>query len=272
MAAKITRKGGGAAVPAKPRLLAAIVGAAVRRAGDVPVTVKCRIGLDDTVTTFRDTGRVAEEAGCAAIALHGRTAAQHYDGAADWDAIAELKSLVGIPVLGNGDIWEASDAVAMMSRTGCDGVVVGRGCLGRPWLFADLDAALGGRPVPPPPPFGTVAAVIRRHLALLLDERGPHAERRTVHEFRKHLSWYVKGYSLGVDVRRDLAAVETTGDVHRILDRLDPAATLVAGAARLPRGKTGGRRRVALPDGYLDDPDDDQPPVAAGAAVPVSGG
>ena len=170
---KVTRRGGGAALPGKPRLLARIVRAAVEAAGPVPVTMKFRIGIDDDWHTFRDTGRIGEQEGCAAIALHARTAAQLYDGEADWDAIAELKQRVtSIPVLGNGDIWEAGDALRMMRHTGCDGVVVGRGCLGRPWLFGDLAAVFDGREPPDPPRFGEVARTMLSHARLLSEWMG----------------------------------------------------------------------------------------------------
>ena len=106
--------------------------------------MKTRKGLDDDHLTYLDAGRIAQEAGCAAIALHGRTVAQAYSGEADWDAIGELVDHVDIPVLGNGDIWEAADALRMVEQTGVAGVVVGRGCLGRPWLFRDLAAAFAG--------------------------------------------------------------------------------------------------------------------------------
>ena len=147
-AGKVTRQGGGAALPVHRALFRAIVSAAVGAAGSVPVTVKLRIGVDDDHITFLEAGRIAEGEGVAAVTLHARTAEQLYSGTADWRAIAELKAAVtSIPVLGNGDLWEASDALAMVAATGCDGVVVGRGCLGRPWLFRDLADAFAGRPV-----------------------------------------------------------------------------------------------------------------------------
>lgn len=139
---KVTRKGGGAALPWKIGLFGEIVDRAVKAAGDVPLTVKMRKGINDDHLTFLDAGRAAEDAGAAAVALHARTASQYYSGHADWSAIGELKQAVtSIPVLGNGDIWSADDAVRMMSETGADGVVVGRGCLGRPWLFGELSDA-----------------------------------------------------------------------------------------------------------------------------------
>lgn len=268
-APKITRQGGGAAIPLKPRLLAAIVRAAVSNAGAVPVSVKCRIGLDDTLHTFRDVGRVAEGEGCTWVTLHGRTALQHYAGEADWGPIAELKSRSAVPVLGNGDVFTAVDALAMMARTGCDGVVIGRGCLGRPWLFAELEAAFRGDPVPPPPPFGAVMAVIRRHADALDAGRAAlgHGGDNAMREFRKHLSWYAKGYRVGMDVRRRLAQVDTRADLDRILAELDPDAQPVPGAERMARGKSSAQQRVALPNGYLDQLDDDRPPTGAELAI-----
>jgi nifR3 family TIM-barrel protein len=136
---KITRKGGGSALPWKTSLFTAIIARAVGAAAPfgVPVTVKMRLGIDDDHLTYVEAGRIAESEGVAAIALHARTAADYYSGTANWKAIARLKEVVTtIPVLGNGDIWSADDALRMVAATGCDGVVVGRGCLGRPWLFA----------------------------------------------------------------------------------------------------------------------------------------
>ena len=162
---KVTRKGGGAALPYKRDRLRMILTATVAAAAayDVPVTIKTRIGIDADHQTFLDAGRIAEESGCAAIALHGRTAQQAYSGAADWTAIAALKSHVAIPVLGNGDIWEAGDALRMVAETGVDGVVVGRGCLGRPWLFRDLADACAGRATRALPTLGEVMIMMRRH-------------------------------------------------------------------------------------------------------------
>jgi nifR3 family TIM-barrel protein len=123
---KVTRKGGGAAVPLKPNLLRRIVRAAVSSSQDVPVTIKFRIGINAHHLTFLTSGRVAEDEGCAAVGLHARTAAQLYHGHADWNAIAELKQALKIPVFGNGDIWEGEDALRMIRQTGCDGVIVGQ--------------------------------------------------------------------------------------------------------------------------------------------------
>jgi nifR3 family TIM-barrel protein len=270
-AAKVTRKGGGAAVPAKPNLLRAILRSAVAAASPygVPVTAKFRKGLYDSLLTFVSTGRIAAEEGIAAIALHARTAEQHYAGTADWDAIGELKAAVPeIPVLGNGDIWEASDAVEMMRRTGCDGVVIGRGCLGRPWLFRDLVEALNGRPVPPSPTLGEACAVMHRHATLLLPHLGPQVAMR---DFRKHASWYLTGYPVGGDMRREFGMVSTIGELEDLIARLDPDTRIVEGGERIRRGHTNGPIRVALPNGYLDHLDDLTVPDD-GEVMALSGG
>lgn len=255
-AAKVTRRGGGAAVPAKPNLLRAILRAAVGAASpaDVPVTIKFRIGLFDSLRTHVSTGRIAAEEGVAAIALHARTAEQHYAGTADWAAIGELKEAVPeIPVLGNGDIWEASDAVAMMRETGCDGVVVGRGCLGRPWLFADLVEALNGRPVPPSPVVGEMCVTMARHAAALVDLLG---ENIAMRDFRKHTAWYLTGYPVGGEIRRRFSSVSTLSELDDLIAELDPSLHIVDGGERIRRGHTNGPIRVALPEGYLDHLDD----------------
>ena len=268
---KVTRRGGGAAVPLKPNLLRSVVRAAVRAAGDVPVTVKFRIGIDERWHTWRDAGRIAEEEGCAAVALHARTAAQHYDGEADWSVIAELKQAVRhIPVLGNGDIWEAWDALRMLRETGCDGVVVGRGCLGRPWLFRDLADVFAGREPSDPPRFGEVARVMREHARRLADWMGPQLG---VRNFRKHATWYTKGFPGSARLRGELIRIDTLADLDRILAGADPDVPFPPGAMSVPRGKSGGRQNVALPEGYLDDLGDATPPAAElDQRAAVSGG
>ncbi len=266
---KVTRRGGGAALPARPRLLRDIVRAAVRAAGEVPVTIKFRTGVDDDLPTYRDTGTIAEDEGCAAIAMHARSAAQLYAGEARWETIADLKQRVrSIPVLGNGDIWEAHDALRMLRSTGCDGVVIGRGCLGRPWLFRDCDDALSGREPGDPPDLGTVADVMLEHARLLCewwDE--PFAMRG----FRKHATWYTKGFPASKDLRTRLVQVETLAELRGVLEEAPRELPFPPGAVRVPRGKRGGRQQVVLPEGWLDDPDDATPPGPE-AEDPVSGG
>jgi nifR3 family TIM-barrel protein len=267
-AAKVTRKGGGAALPVHRVLFRDIVRAAVAAAETVPVTVKLRIGLDDDHCTFLEAGRTAESEGVAAVALHARTAEQLYSGAARWPAVAELKDAVrSIPVLGNGDIWEASDAVRMVAETGCDGVVVGRGCLGRPWLFRDLAAAFAGTPVPPPPALGEIVATMRHHARLLAEVLGEDGAAR---DFRKHTGWYLAGFSVGSERRRRLAQISSLAELDGLLDDLDPNVPFPPEAMRIRRGHTRGPRPVALPPGWLTSIDDPSPPV--GAEELVSGG
>jgi len=268
---KVTRRGGGAAIPVKPSLLRRIVRAAVQAAGAVPVTIKFRVGIDARLETFRDAGRIAEDEGCAAVAMHARTAEQHYDGEADWSHIAELKDLVRtIPVLGNGDIWEAWDALRMMRETGCDGVVVGRGCLGRPWLFRDLSDVFAGREPADPPRFGEVARIMLDHACRLADWMGPELG---VRNFRKHATWYTKGFPGSARLRGELIRIDTLAQLADILAEADPDTPFPPSAMRVPRGKSGGRQRVVLPEGYLDDLADATPPSAELAqTAAVSGG
>jgi nifR3 family TIM-barrel protein len=277
--AKVTRKGGGAAVPAKPNLLRAIMKAAVKAAEPygVPVTAKFRIGVDEDLITYLNTGRIAEEEGIASIALHARTAEQHYSGTARWDAIAALKASVSsIPVLGNGDIWTAADAVRMVNETGCDGVVIGRGCLGRPWLFEDLADAFNGREVKAPRTLGFVVDVMKRHLRTLVEHFGDDSSGtlRGVRDFRKHVSWYLTGYPVGGEVRHRLATADSIEAFDAILDEMlernGADMTVVEGGESLRRGKTSGPIKVSLPEGFrgcLDDmtvPDDDSEMAISG--------
>jgi nifR3 family TIM-barrel protein len=250
---KVTRKGGGSALPYKRNLLRSILREAVGNAGDLPVTIKMRKGIDDDHLTYLDAGRIAVEEGVTAVALHGRTAAQHYGGTADWDAIARLKEHVPeIPVLGNGDIWSAGDALRMMKATGCDGVVVGRGCLGRPWLFGDLVAAFEAPDQPPAAPgFAQVTTVMRRHAELLGRWLGDEA--RGVIDFRKHVPWYTKGFAVGSEARRAMASASSLADLDEQFAALDLAQPWPAHADG-PRGRTAPGKRVVLPEGWLDDP------------------
>lgn len=266
---KVTRKGGGAALPYKRRLFADIVAAAVRAAepAGIPVTVKFRIGINEDHHTFLDAGRIAEAEGAAAVALHARTAAQRYSGTADWSAIARLKEAVRtVPVLGNGDIFAAADALAMVERTACDGVVVGRGCLGRPWLFRDLQEAFAGRPVPAGPTLGEVAEVLSTHARLLVDHLGAD---KGIRDLRKHMAWYLRGFPVGSSHRQRFGMVSTMDELDDLLAGLDRTAAFPADADG-PRGRQGSPAKVALPEGWLDDPDCAAAPV--GAELMHSGG
>ncbi|OAZ38857.1 tRNA-dihydrouridine synthase [Microbacterium arborescens] len=273
---KVTRKGGGAALPWKLDLFRDIVTRAARAAGDVPLTVKMRKGIDSDHLTYLDAGRIAEDAGVSAVALHARTAAEFYSGHADWSAIAALKEAVtSVPVLGNGDIWSAEDAVRMMAETGCDGVVVGRGCLGRPWLFGDLARALGEPGSAGPEvdaTLGFVATAFRRHAELLVEFFED--EGRGCRDIRKHVAWYFKGYPVGGDTRARLATASSLSEIDDILETLDWSAPYPGSAAEGQRGRAGTPKRPALPDRWLDSRDVDAAESSAIAAAEIenSGG
>ncbi|MFO7561367.1 MAG: tRNA dihydrouridine synthase DusB [Enhygromyxa sp.] len=281
---KITRRGGGSAIPAKPKLLAAIVRAAVVNAGSVPVTIKFRKGLDDRLLTYREAGRVGQEEGCAAVGLHARTAEQFYEDGADWEAIADLVARLDIPVFGNGDIWEAHDAARMIEQTGCAGVIIGRGCLGRPWLFAELAELLCGGIPSTPPRFAVVAKIMREHAEAMVRWYGRSdaelgieaagarargrarerpklsAEQLAMRAFRKHASWYTKGFRGSAALREVLMHVDSLASLEAALATCDGAEPFPTDALRAVRGKRGRLPRVVLPDGYLDSLDDDRPP------------
>jgi nifR3 family TIM-barrel protein len=272
---KVTRKGGGAALPWKTELFRAIVGTAVKEAApyDVPVTVKMRKGIDSDHLTFLEAGRIAEGEGVAAVALHARTASQAYSGTADWAAISALKHVVtSIPVLGNGDIWSAEDAVEMVRQTGCDGVVVGRGCLGRPWLFTDLAAAFAGSPQRVRPTLGEVAATMRRHTVYLAEFYD--SELKACRDIRKHIAWYLKGFPAGHHVRHQLALVDTLASLDDLIATLDLSQPWPGEPAEGQRGRAGSPRHVALPDGWLDSQElgEAARAVVAQAELSVSGG
>lgn len=265
---KVTRRGGGSALPWRINLFSDIVTSAVRAAaGQLPVTVKMRVGVDAEHLTYREAGLRAQDAGVAYVALHGRTAAEYYGGHADWDRIAELAQLLDVPVLGNGDIWEGADAVRMVRETGCAGVVVGRGCLGRPWLFGDLAAAFRGEAHTELPDLGQVAQGMYRHAELLADWLGPE---RGVIDFRKHVAWYLKGFSVGGELRTQLAMASSLVELQDLLGQLDPGQPFPTSILGQPRGRTTADKRVHLPEGWLSDRESRQVPF--GAEVENSGG
>jgi len=276
---KVTRKGGGAALPWKSDLFRDIIEATVAGAGPLPVTVKMRKGIDPDHLTYLESGRIAAGAGAASIALHGRTASEFYSGQADWDAIARLReTITDVPVLGNGDIWSGDDAVRMVEQTGVDGVVVGRGCLGRPWLFADLNAAFrekAGLQEPGErvrPSLGDVAAAIRRHTELLVEFFD--SEERACRDIRKHVAWYFKGYPVGSDLRARMALVESLQQMDDLLGELDWSSPYPGDAAEGQRGRAGSPKRPALPDRWLESRtlDDASRATVAEAEIDASGG
>lgn len=279
---KVTRKGGGAALPWKRDLFESIVKSAVKAAGDIPLTIKMRKGIDSEHLTFLDSGKVARDAGVTAIALHGRTASDYYSGNADWNAIAELRNaLPDVQVLGNGDIWSAADAIRMMRETGVDGVVVGRGCLGRPWLFGDLQKAFDEYRRDPnsnaaidliQPNLGQVADAFKRHGELLVEyfENEEHACR----DIRKHVAWYFKGYPVGGEFRARLAQVQSLEHMDEILSELDRELPYPGEGAEGPRGRLGGVKSCSLPDRWLDSREllGDDRAMLLDAELNVSGG
>ncbi|MGV8884926.1 MAG: tRNA dihydrouridine synthase DusB [Microbacteriaceae bacterium] len=249
--AKVTRRGGGAALPWKRDLFREIVESAVTAAGDIPLTIKMRKGIDEDHLTYLEAARAAQGAGVASIALHARTAAEFYSGTADWSAIAKLKeTITDTPVLGNGDIWSAEDALRMVDETGCDGVVVGRGCLGRPWLFGDLAAAFRGEKLTAMPSLGEVAIAFRRHAQLLtefFDE-----EDRACRDIRKHVAWYFKGYAVGGETRAKLAMSSSLQELDDLLGTLDADQPYPGKDAEGQRGRAGSPKKPTLPYGWLD--------------------
>ncbi|MGF9663533.1 tRNA dihydrouridine synthase DusB [Arthrobacter crystallopoietes] len=272
---KVTRRGGGSALPWKTELFTAIVQAATREAGrgNIPLTIKMRKGIDEDHLTYIDAGKIARDAGVAAVALHGRTTSQFYSGEADWDSIARLReALPDIPVLGNGDIWSAEDAVRMVRQTGVDGIVVGRGCQGRPWLFGDLQAAFEGTDRRFRPGLKEVADSFYRHAELLVDYFED--EGKALRDIRKHVAWYFKGYQVGGELRAALAAVPTLEVLRGLQDQLDPAAPYPGADAEGPRGRAGTPKRPALPDGWLNsrELDENHRAMISAAELDVSGG
>ncbi len=252
---KVTRKGGGSALPYKRRLYGQIVAAAVHGAQgtQIPVTVKFRTGIDDAHRTDTDAARIAAEEGAAAVTLHARTAAQRYSGHSDWNAIKALKDMdLGIPVLGNGDVFKVTDAQAMMQRTGCDGVEIGRGCLGRPWIFAQISAHLRGTPIPPEPTLGEVTDIMIRHAQLLAGFLG---ESKGLRDMRKHMGWYLRGFPVGGELRASLTRVTSLRDME---ERLAPwrDSDELSIEPDAPRGRQGSPGKVILPQGWLEDPED----------------
>jgi len=255
---KVTRKGGGAALPFKRNLFREIVKAAVDNAKPygIPVTVKMRIGIDTDHHTYLEAAKSAADLGVTWVALHARTAQQMYEGQADWSAIKNLVEHLkptGVPVLGNGDIWSGADGARMVRETGCAGVVVGRGCLGRPWLFADLVETFNGGDKKVLPSLHQVSEVMYRHGELIVQYF--ESEDRGCRDLRKHMAWYLKGFRVGSEIRSQLAMINNFAEMKNLLDQIEeqPYPQEIGEA---PRGRSSGVRQVSLPHRWLDDPDE----------------
>ena len=210
---KIVKNGEGAALmkdlPRARELIRAVVNAV-----EVPVTVKMRKGWDDSSTNYLELCRIAEAEGVKAITLHPRTREQFFSGRADWKAIREAKAAVSIPVIGNGDIFEAGDALEMIRLTGCDAVMIGRGGMGNPFLFAATAAALDGEVLPPTPTLAQRIQIALRHFDLMQELKG---DERTISEMRKHLSWYIKGIPGAAQARNRINQANTREEISAIL-------------------------------------------------------
>ena len=213
-ARKIVSKGDGSALMKTPDLAAAIV-RAVSAAVEHPVTVKFRRGWAEGDETCVEFARRMEDAGAAAVTVHGRYALQLYRGRADWDAIARVKAAVSIPVVGNGDVKCGADAVALVERTGCDAVMIARAAEGNPWVFAQCKAALAGEPEPAKPSVEERIAMARRHARLLAEREG-----RNIVRMRKHAMWYMTGLPGAAAARAKINACVSVEDFDRVFDEL----------------------------------------------------
>lgn len=250
---KVTRRGGGSALPWKTDLFRELIHRVVEVCNDanIPVTAKIRVGIDADHTTFLDAARIAEDEGCAAVTLHARTTAEYYGGHSDWERIAQLVEAVDIPVFGNGDIWGAEDALEMVRQTGCAGVAIGRGCQGRPWIFSDIKHAFAGSEERFNPTLGGVFKIIMAHGQLLVRFYDGD-QRMAVHDLRKHIAWYLKGFPVGGSTRREFMESETLADVQAVMDRLDPSITYPERVVDKPRGRVRYAKKVHVPYGWFD--------------------
>jgi len=212
---KVVKNGEGCALMKNPGLALSIISAAVKEAGK-PVTVKIRKGWDASSTNAVEIAKIAESAGAAAVAVHGRTREQFYSGKADWSIIKNVKNAVSIPIIGNGDIFTAADAVRMLSETGCDFVMIARGALGNPWIFSEAISLWrdGQEKKTPSPDEKTEMAL--RHFYVLCGEKG---EKVAVREMRKHIGWYFKGIPHSAELRRKANTIGCAAELTAIFDR-----------------------------------------------------
>ncbi len=201
---KIVKNGEGSALLKKLDLLHDVVEAMVKNAGK-PVTAKIRMGFERNQNTAVETAKVLQSAGVAAVTVHGRTREQYYEGKADWQVIADVKKAVSVPVIGNGDVMTGQDAIDMMARTGCDGVMIARGALGNPWIFRDAAALWKGEELPEAPTDEERLKMLIKHLEMVIEDKG---ERIAVREIRKHVGWYIKGMHGAAAFRRQVNQID----------------------------------------------------------------
>ncbi len=214
---KVVKNGEGSFLLTRPGLAEELVKETVKAAGK-PVTVKMRIGFDGghPVDPVAFALRM-QEAGASMIAVHGRTREQYYSGKADWETIRRIKEAVDIPVAGNGDVFTAQDALRMLKTTGCDAVMIARGALGNPWIFAECEAAWNGRPAPPRPDVEEIIETVKKHALRLLEHKD---EYRAIREMRKHAAWYTKGIKGAASLRRRAAEAESLDEMFAIMEGL----------------------------------------------------
>ena len=250
---KITRRGGGSALPWKYDLFAKVVGAAKKACAGAPiaVTAKIRTGIDEDHKTYLEAGKIAQEEGADGVILHARSCAQYYGGHSNWEEIKRLKEELSIPVIGNGDVFSGQDAVEMMKETGCDGVAVGRGSQGRPWLFSDIFAAFNGIDQVTVPTLGQVVCCIKEHFSMMV-EFMEGDEQRAAQAMRSHFGWYLRGYPVGGEARSAVMQSSSEDELFSILDSLDPTLEPDEDIVTSSRGRSGFQKKVHLPYGWLD--------------------
>ena len=214
---KVVKNGEGSALMKNPKLVEELLSALVRKVHK-PVTVKFRKGFDDDHVNAVEIAKIAESCGVAAVAVHGRTREQYYHGKADWDIIRQVKEAVKVPVIGNGDVKCVQDAVRMMNETGCDMVMIGRGALGNPWIFREINGYFSsGLRIMPPPTLAERIVVIKKHMDALCAAKG---EGRGMREARKHVAWYMHGLRGAAEFRRMAGELETLSDLDKLLEKV----------------------------------------------------